>query len=374
MDATQLTAESRRLGGGAPPLTRRKAYGVVLVIWAGVYLPFLGVPELMGQEGSRVLPACIMLDGGDWVLPHLGGQEYYNKPPGINWLIAGSFALTHSQAEWAARLPSAVLVGLLAVVMAALPCSFLAPRGQFLSAIIFLASAGVLEKGRFIEIDGPYLALAGLALVWWLYRYPARPRGWDTWIVPALFLAAGALLKGPFLAAAVYPVIVLTLIFRRSLRDLLCPAHLAGIALILVLCLGWAMLAGRQTNASSMTETWSSQIANRVLPWRIQWGPWAQEVAQALALMLPFIVLAPLLWMRRFVKQLEPAQLPYLRALRWGGATGFVLLGMMPGAMARYALPVVPAVALALITIGVGLLFPLVLNTFVLPIRGLFQV
>jgi 4-amino-4-deoxy-L-arabinose transferase-like glycosyltransferase len=324
---------------------------VIVALWAPTYLLGLGASEIKSEEAKRIMPAQTMLASHDWrawVLPSVGGEAYYKKPPGINWLIAGSFRLCGSQEEWAARLPSALLVGLLAGLMAGLPCPFLNPRAQFLAALIFLGSVGILENGRLIEIDGPYTAFAGLALVWWLYRYAARPRGWDTWIVPALFLAAGALLKGPFLAAAVYPVILLTLLSRRRLWDLLCPAHLAGIALILVLCLGWVLLARHQTNVDAMTGTWSDQIGSRVLPWHIQWGSWVLQIGRALVLMLPFVLLAPLLWVDFFVRRLPAAQMPYFRALRWGSAAGFVLLGMMPGAMARYALPVLPGVALAL--------------------------
>ena len=324
---------------------------VVVGLWAFTYLLGLGWGEIKSEEAKRIMPAQTMLASDNWqawVLPSVGGEPYYKKPPGINWLIAASFALTGSQNEWAARLPSALLVGLLAAVMAGLPCAFLSATAQFLAALILLASVGMLEKGRLIEIDGPLTALTGLALVWWLYRYADRPRGWSTWIGAALFLAAGTLLKGPFLAAAACPVIFLVLVFRHRLRDLFCPASLVSLALILAVGLGWAVLAGRQANTGNMTEIWSSQLATRFLPSRILWGLWVQEVGGALVLMMPFILLAPLLWMNRFTGHLKPVQLPYIRALRWGSAVGFVLLGMIPGAMARYALPVLPGIALAL--------------------------
>jgi NADH-quinone oxidoreductase subunit M len=53
-----------------------------------------------------------------------------------------------------------------------------------------------------------------------------------------------------------------------------------------------------------------------------------------------------------------------------------VFFGPVPeelsGVREASAVLVVPAVVLALITLGVGLLFPLVLDTFVLPIRSIF--
>ncbi len=324
---------------------------VVLAIWMPTYLVGLGWPEIKSEEAKRIMPAQTMLAAHDWhawILPEVGGEQYFNKPPGINWLAAGSFALTGKQDEWAARLPSALLVLLLAVIMAGLPCPFLNSRAKLLAAVILLTSVGILEKGRQIEIDGPYTMFAGLALVWWLYRYPVRPRGWDTWILPSLFLAAGALLKGPFLGAAVYPAIIFVLVYRKRLRDFLCPAHLVGVVLILAICLGWVYLARQQANVQAMSQTWSSQISTRFLPDHIDWGPWLAGIGKALVLLLPFVLLAPLLWVGRFLNDLQPEQLLFVKALRWASVIGFVLLGMMPGVMARYALPILPGLAIAI--------------------------
>ncbi len=53
--------------------SRRKAFLVLLLIWAAIYLPGLGKPEFKGEEGRRVLPAVKMIESGDWVVPSVGG-------------------------------------------------------------------------------------------------------------------------------------------------------------------------------------------------------------------------------------------------------------------------------------------------------------
>ncbi len=48
-----------------------------------------------------------MLNRGDWVIPHVNGLPYLEKPPLYFWLTAGTFWLVGSS-EWAVRIWSAL--------------------------------------------------------------------------------------------------------------------------------------------------------------------------------------------------------------------------------------------------------------------------
>lgn len=316
----------------------------VLSVWAIVYLPGLGSAEIKGEEGRRIFPAQEMLRGGSWVVPSIGGEKYYNKPPGINWLVAASFALTGRQDEWSARLPSVLAVLALALAIALVP-GVLSARARLLAAVLFLASVGTLEKGRLIEIEAIYMCLTGLALVWWLNRYPAHPRGIVTWIVPSLLMAFAALVKGPFMIPGFYPIVIAVTAFRGRLRDLFCPAHLLGIAMILVLCLGWVGLvmvdAGSQTHPGNI---WVGQAGTR-FAW-VSFSEWGREAGKALLLLLPSLLLLPLAWMRRFAARPQTDNVAAFRGLRLGTALGLAMLLAIPGLESRYVMPVLPAVVL----------------------------
>lgn len=69
------------------------------LLWAALYLPGLGSFELKGEEGRRILPARVMVQSGDWILPRSEGKPYHRKPPLINWAIAGSFRLHGGESE-----------------------------------------------------------------------------------------------------------------------------------------------------------------------------------------------------------------------------------------------------------------------------------
>jgi 4-amino-4-deoxy-L-arabinose transferase-like glycosyltransferase len=327
-------------------LTPIRALCAVLAVWAAAYLLYLGNPEIKGEEGRRIFPAIAMLEGGSWVVPSVGGEMYYNKPPGINWLVAGSFVLTGQRDEFAARLPSALGVLALATLMALLPTRSVTPRARLLAALLLLTSVGMLEKGRLIEIDAVYSCFAGAAVVWWVYRSHHRPRGIDTWLVPSLLLAAGALVKGPFLAAAFYPVVAATLLYRRRLRDLWCWPHLLGIAAILGICLGWVALAQAQADAARMADIWSRQLARRFAPVEFGVGEWFEGMGMSFVLCLPTLLLVPLAFVPSWTRNVDGHSLAEFRGLRAGAVAGFALLLMMPLLEARYILPALPGLCL----------------------------
>ena len=64
---------------------------LVVVCWTAIYLPALGTLEIKGEEGRRILPAVTMLETGNWLVPQVGSEPYFRKPPLVNWLVAASF-------------------------------------------------------------------------------------------------------------------------------------------------------------------------------------------------------------------------------------------------------------------------------------------
>src|SRR4051794_5046789 len=97
-------------------MSRLPAWILVLVVWAAIYLPWLGSFEIKGEEGRRILPAISMLESDNYVVPVVGSGTYFSKPPLINWLVAASFRVIGIRSEWTARLPSVLAV--LAVALA----------------------------------------------------------------------------------------------------------------------------------------------------------------------------------------------------------------------------------------------------------------
>src|ERR1700746_1169771 len=91
-----------------PMNSRLRALAIVLLVWSVVYLPALCSLAIKGEEGPRILPAIQMLKTGDYVVPQVGSNPYFRKPPLVNWLVVMSFKFFGARSEWTARLPSAL--------------------------------------------------------------------------------------------------------------------------------------------------------------------------------------------------------------------------------------------------------------------------
>src|SRR5947207_7286498 len=120
-----------------PMNSRFRAVLVVLLVWAVIYLPALGSIAIKGEEGRRILPAIRMLESGDYIVPQVGSNPYFRKPPLVNWLVAASFRLFGVRNEWTARLPSAVAVLAVAIAFVTVGRPGLGPRGSTIAALIW---------------------------------------------------------------------------------------------------------------------------------------------------------------------------------------------------------------------------------------------
>src|SRR5688500_8800977 len=115
-------------------MSRAASLSIVILCWAAIYLPGLGSLEIKGEEGRRILPAVTMLDTGNYLVPQVGSEPYYRKPPLVNWLVAASFKLTGLRNEWTARLPSVLCVLAVALAFMTIARRSLGPNGSLIAA------------------------------------------------------------------------------------------------------------------------------------------------------------------------------------------------------------------------------------------------
>src|SRR5438094_8223755 len=135
---------------------------VVLLGWAVIYLPALGVLAIKGEEGRRILPAIGMLKSGNYIVPEVGGNPYFRKPPLVNWLVAASFRIIGVRNEWTARLPSAVAVLAVAIAFVTVARASLGSRGSNVAALLWMTDIGIVRKVRVNEMETVYVSLGGL--------------------------------------------------------------------------------------------------------------------------------------------------------------------------------------------------------------------
>lgn len=313
----------------------------MLLIWAAMYLPGLGSLEIKGEEGRRILPAVTMLETGNYIVPHVGGEPYLRKPPLINWVVAASFKLFGVRNEWTARLPSVLCVLAVALTFFLVARPSLGRDGALFAALIWLTNFGIIEKGRLIEIEALYVSLFGIAMICWLTFWQQRRSSWLTWVVPSIFLGLGLLAKGPLHLLFFYGIVVVVLFRAGELRMMLQPAHLAGVLLMLGIFAAWALPYLQMTPGQNTGEVWSRQFTGRLSGDDFKVGSWLMNMPRGLAYGLPWVVL--LVFVRGAFRDSRNGQIA--RAIAISTAALFVGVNLIPGGLPRYTMPLlVPAI------------------------------
>ncbi len=332
-------------------VTRLQAFVIIILIWAGVYIPGLGTTEIKGEEGRRILPAIAMLDDGHWIVPYIGGEPYLNKPPLLNWAIAGIFEVTGIRNGWTARLPTVLALLTLAGVTV-LGCSrWLTPQGALIAAVVMLTSFAMLDKGRLAEIEGLYVSLSGIAIILWLVRFQ-RTRyatgDWLLWLPAMIFLALATLTKGPLHLLFFYAIVVSVLLKEGEMRRLFTFAHVVGLLFMVAMVALWMVPYLKMSGGGEASATWSDQFIGRVTGGNFSFGRWIVTIPRGLSDCLPWIVFAPLMWTSHDARQDATDDMKIFRGIRAALVLCFFGLLVIPGVLPRYVLPLVVPFALAL--------------------------
>lgn len=337
--------------------SRLRAVAAVVLVWAVVYLPALGSIAIKGEEGRRILPAIRMLETGNYVVPQVGSNPYYRKPPLVNWLVAGSFKFFGVRNEWTARLPSALSVLAVAIAFVTVARASLGARGSIIAAMIWLTNIGIIEKGRLIEIEGLYVSLCGLAIIFWLSFFLQERSPWLTWILASVFLGFGLLAKGPAELVFFYGVVVAVLVYWKDWRMLVHPAHFVGLIIMIGIAAAWAIPFVHSTTLEVAVGKWSGQYTGRLEGVDFKFLDWIQNIPRGLIYFLPWFLLLPF---ARFSKLQDENARRLARALSWGTAVPFLALNLVPGAVARYSMPAIAPASwlLGIICAGNALQWP----------------
>jgi 4-amino-4-deoxy-L-arabinose transferase-like glycosyltransferase len=319
-----------------------RSFLLVLAIWAAIYLPGLGTLEIKGEEGRRILPAVTMLQTGDFLVPQVGSEPYFRKPPLVNWLVAASFKIFGVRNEWAARLPSALCVLAVALAFVTVARSSLGASGSLIGALVWMTNFGIIEKGRLIEIEALYASLCGLAIICWLSAWQERRSRWITWTVPWIFLGLGLLAKGPVLLVFFYAIVLSVLYRSGELRSVANIAHAAGLVLMLAIFAAWAAPYLVMMHDSSVAHTWTRQFSGRLSGEDFKLSGWLMNIPRGLCYFLPW---TPLLAFAKTARLSDERRAAVAQGLLKGIVISFFGVCLLPGALARYTMPLLAPAA-----------------------------
>lgn len=322
---------------------------LILIAWAAIYLPGLGTHELKGEEARRVLPGRTMLQTGDWIIPRSAGKVYNRKPPGINWATAAAIKVIGRMDEWTVRLPSALAILALALMMLVALRDFLGRDGALLSALIVLTNVSFIEKGRLAEIEALYCSLFGIAIVSWLALWWKEKKA-TAWMVSGFVLGLGFLVKGPLHVWYFYALVIAVLLQQKRLRELLSLQHIAGLAVFLATWMWWTVLNSAGNPQKDSGAVWMEQLTDRLGFREFDLVNWLLQIPQSLVNFLPWALLLPLVFWRSGFRIFNEAggeeHSPFLvhrssffHGLRNGLVVAFLVIAVLPSSRPRFMMP-----------------------------------
>ncbi len=234
---------------------RRSSVGILVGIWLLLHLGCLFTPGLLDDVDSIYIEAAReMLVRHDYVTPYVDGVRFFDKPPLMYWMAAGSMKV-FGPYDWAARLPLSLCVLALFLCVYALGKRLYGERGGFYAALAIATSLGPYLFTRFYIPDilnalwmtlGVHLFLIGLD----------RARAGNRTLAPtlcfAVVMALNLLTKG--LIGIVFPVafVVLYALLTGQVRLVWRTHPLSGAAAFVAVALPWHLLAAWRNPAIAM--------------------------------------------------------------------------------------------------------------------------
>ena len=208
----------------------------VAVVAAALYLLRLGgAPFLDPPEGFHAEIARSMLTAGDWITPRVDGVRYFDKPPVLYWLMAGSFA-TAGVAEASARVWSALAAVGIAAVTARLGTLLGGARVGMLAGLMVVANLGMYLYGRIVKPDMVFILCIVLAYAGFAIAYTGRGRGG----LVLFYGALGAATMTKDVLGALGPLAVVALFFVLTRERPIAPwAPWWGVLVLLAVAVPW---------------------------------------------------------------------------------------------------------------------------------------
>ncbi len=288
------------------------------------------------------------LPGGDWIVPHLGGEVYTHKPPVVPWIVAIAHGPLGLDLAIAAKVPS-ILGGALAVL-----ATFLIARRFFghtagVAAATVLATAGEFDWiCRRAQYDPLLTGFTTMGM--WCFvrsRFPApdeRATPWRDAILGSLCVGLGVMVKGPVALIFTAPVLIAFAVASRESKSLATP-RAAAVLLVLLPAAVWLTFAGAQGGTDYASKLVIDRAAAQTGGDDSKAEPfWYYLVALPKGL-LPWTFFLPAAVLAATSRRKDDERRADLFTLAWL-VVPFVVMSLIPAKRDLYLLPLYPALAI----------------------------
>lgn len=321
-------------------------WGVSPWVWGGWAL-LVGCslalrPILPIDETRYVTVAWEMWLRRDFLVPHLNGLPYSDKPPLLFWLFHLGWAVFGVNEWWPRLVPP--LCALANLHLVARLARRLWPDRPWLARRVPLVLLGFAFWSAFTTMIMFDMLLAGCVLVALHGLLTARERPVRGWLLVGVALGLGILAKGP--VALLLPLIMaLSAPFwggRAGARWWL--GLVAAVAIGAALALAWALPAAAAGGTAYSQAIFLSQTEGRIVRAAAHGRPWWWYLPLLPVMLFPYSLWAPA-WKSALRLRGEGREPGVRFCLAWI-VPGFIVFSLISGKQPHYLLPMLPAFAL----------------------------
>lgn len=285
-----------------------------------------------------------MVQGRDWILMHLNGKIYTDKPPLFFWLIGLSSIFFQGFTSFAVRFPSA-LFGVLGILTTFLIGKNLySSRTGFLSALILMTSFQFIYLSTRANMDTTLTFFTTFSLLCFWFWYREEKKGL---IIYGFYIgmALATLVKGPI--GFILPLLI-SLIYLGILKDwngIKRMRLLSGMILCLAIIFSWYLPALLKGGKEFLRETLLLHTVDRFAKGSSHIRPFYYYFYNFPIDFLPWTIFLPGAIAYLFSKEVAHQRKENLFLLIWFTVI-FLFFSISKGKRGLYLLPLFPSVSL----------------------------
>lgn len=249
-------------------LTMRKLSIAIIGLFLLIYILPLGIRPITIPDESRYaeIPRE-MIASGDWVVPHLNGLRYFEKPVLGYWLNAISITLL-GENNFAIRLPSAIAAAISGLMLLLLVRKYGGGYSAgILASSIFLTSLLVFGIATINLLDTMLSTfLTGAMVLFFLGYMEAKPRRRTLFLALSGTSCGLAFLVKGFLAFVVLAIVIVPFtLWEGQWKEILKRSWVSILAVILVV-MPWAVTIHLREGDYWNYFFWTEHIKRFVMP------------------------------------------------------------------------------------------------------------
>lgn len=301
------------------------------------------------DETRYAAVAWEMWSGNEYLVPHLNGETYSDKPPLLFWLMALSWRFIGVN-DWSLR----IISPLFSLASLILSCNVARALWPDRSKMVELTPMILL--GLFVWIVSSTLTMFDMMLAFFvllgiftLVKLAYSGLSFRRWVLLGIAIGAGILSKGPAVLLHLLPVALLAPWWVSEKKADFLWIHwygglIASIFIGVLIALCWAIPAGISGGETYRNAIFFGQISGRLVKSFAHQFPWWWYLQMLPLLLLPWLLIKPL-WTG--LKKLTIKDSGFRFCLAWALPV-FIAFSLISGKRLHYLLPLIPALALIL--------------------------